>query len=66
MDHFLNPAHTAVTNLASHLTALQVWLSDTGSGIVAHESLAVSKSGRGPGIFYHMSDVEGREKVERT
>ena len=24
------------------------------------------KSGRGPGIFYHVSDVEGREKVERT
>ena len=20
----------------------------------------------GPGIFYHVSDVEGREKVERT
>ena len=29
-------------------------------------SLAVRKSGRGPGIFYHVSDVEGREKVERT
>ena len=28
--------------------------------------LAVWKSGRGPGIFYHVSDVEGREKVERT
>ena len=28
--------------------------------------LAVLKSGRGPGIIYHMSDVEGREKVERT
>ena len=26
----------------------------------------VRKSGRGPGIFYHVSDVEGREKVERT
>ena len=24
------------------------------------------KSGREPGIFYHVSDVEGREKVERT
>ena len=29
-------------------------------------SLAVWKSGRGPGIIYHVSDVEGREKVERT
>ena len=29
-------------------------------------SLEVRKSGRGPGIFYHVSDVEGREKVERT
>ena len=29
-------------------------------------SLAVWKSGRGPGIFYHVSNVEGREKVERT
>ena len=28
-------------------------------------SLAVRKSGRGPGIFYHVSDVEGREKVAR-
>ena len=28
--------------------------------------LAVWKSGRGPGIFYRVSDVEGREKVERT
>ena len=26
-------------------------------------SLAVQKSGRGPGVIYHMSDVEGREKV---
>ena len=24
------------------------------------------KSGREPGLFYHVSDVEGREKVERT
>ena len=24
------------------------------------------KSGREPGIFYNVSDVEGREKVERT
>ena len=24
------------------------------------------KSGRGPGIIYHVSDVEGRKKVERT
>ena len=24
------------------------------------------KCGRGPGRFYHMSDVKGREKVERT
>ena len=29
-------------------------------------SVAVRKSGRGPGIFYHVSDIEGREKVERT
>ena len=29
-------------------------------------SLAVRKSRRGPGIFYHVSDVEGIEKVERT
>ena len=29
-------------------------------------SLEVRKSDRGPGIFYHVSDVEGREKVERT
>ena len=29
-------------------------------------SLAVRKSGRGPGIIYHVSDVDGREKVERT
>ena len=29
-------------------------------------SLAVWKSGRGAGIIYHVSDVEGREKVERT
>ena len=29
-------------------------------------SLTVRKSGSGPGIFYHVSDVEGREKVERT
>ena len=28
--------------------------------------LAVQKSERGPGIIYHVSDVEGREKVERT
>ena len=27
-------------------------------------SLAVRKSGRGPGIIYHVNDVEGREKVE--
>ena len=24
------------------------------------------KSGREPGLFYHVSDVEGREKVEKT
>ena len=29
-------------------------------------SLTVQKSSGGPGIIYHMSDVEGREKVERT
>ena len=29
-------------------------------------SLAVRKSGRGPGIIHHVSDIEGREKVERT
>ena len=32
----------------------------------AQLSVAVWKSGRGPGIFYHASNVEGREKVERT
>ena len=29
-------------------------------------SLAIQKSGRGPGMIYHMHDVEGSEKVERT
>ena len=29
-------------------------------------SLAVCKSGREPGIIFHMSDVEGRKEVERT
>ena len=28
--------------------------------------LAVWRSGRRSGIIYHVSDVEGREKVERT
>ena len=28
--------------------------------------LAVQKSGKRPGIIYHVSDVDGREKVERT
>ena len=28
--------------------------------------LAVRKSGEGPGIIYHVSDVEDRENVERT
>ena len=29
-------------------------------------SLTVRKSGRGPGIFYHVSNVKGREKAEKT
>ena len=34
--------------------------------VLTFELACNQKSGRGSGEFYHMSDVKGREKVERT
>ena len=50
--------------LCTHLTGIAIV--SIYRPIVSFPSFAVRKSGRGPGIIYHMSDVEGREKVERT
>ena len=36
------------------------------SALLTFELACNQKSGRGAGEFYHMSDIKGREKVERT
>ena len=36
------------------------------SANMSHVNLVVPPLGGEPGTFYHVSDVEGREKVERT
>ena len=47
-----------------HLVQIIIW--PHSQALPSFLLLAVQKSGRGPGIIYHMSDIEGRENVERT
>ena len=53
--------HNIRPNLDIGLSINPIWTPILDSlSLIFH---AVQKSGRGPGIFYHVSDVEGREDL---